>query len=44
MLARLSERAAAMYAELESGELRRKVTKLEGELRTAFPGSRNAGK
>jgi hypothetical protein len=44
MLARLSERAAAMYAELESGELRRKVTKLEGELRTASPGSRNAGK
>ncbi|HZP08856.1 hypothetical protein [Methyloceanibacter sp.] len=32
MLARLARDAAAMYAELESSELRRKVTALEGEL------------
>ncbi|MGE5260875.1 MAG: hypothetical protein ACM3MH_08345 [Actinomycetota bacterium] len=35
MLARLARDAAAMYAELESSELRRKVTALEGELETA---------
>jgi len=35
MLARLARDAAAMYAELESSELHRKVTTLEGELETA---------
>jgi hypothetical protein len=35
MLTRLARDAAAMYAELESSELHRKVTKLEGELETA---------
>ena len=35
MLARLARDAAAMYAELESSELRHKVTTLEGELETA---------
>ena len=33
--ARLARDAAAMYAELESSELHRKVTKLEGELEAA---------
>jgi hypothetical protein len=44
MLARLARDAAAMYAELESSELRRKVTALEGELNTAKsaqPGERS---
>ena len=44
LLARLSQNAAAMYAELESGELRRKVAKLEGELKAAPPASRKGVK
>jgi hypothetical protein len=44
MLARLARDAAAMYAELESGELRRKVTMLEGELQAARPPSRGRTK
>jgi hypothetical protein len=35
MLARLARDAAAMYAKLESSELHRKVTALEGELENA---------
>jgi hypothetical protein len=44
MLARLARDAAAMYAELESGELRRKVTMLEGELQAARPPSGRGAK
>lgn len=44
MLARLACDAAAMYAELESGELRRKVTMLEGELQAARPPSGRGAK
>jgi len=41
---RLARDAAAMYAELESGELRRKVTMLEGELQAARPPSGRGAK
>jgi hypothetical protein len=44
MLARLARDAAAMYAELESGELRRQVTMLEGELQAARPPSGRGAK
>jgi hypothetical protein len=44
MLARLSREAAAMYAELESGALRREVKKLEGELKAAQPPSGRGAK
>jgi hypothetical protein len=44
MLARLSREAAAMYAELESGALRREVKKLEGELKAARPPSGRGAK
>jgi hypothetical protein len=39
MLARLGRDAAAMYAELESSELRNKVATLEGELEMKRPAS-----
>ncbi len=37
MLARLGAEAAAMYAEIENGELRGEVVRLEGKLRAASP-------
>ena len=40
MLARLARDAAAMYAELETGELRHRVAKLEGELTANAVGKR----
>ncbi len=41
MLARLGRHAAAMYAELESSELRSRVATLEGELGVKRPAPRN---
>jgi hypothetical protein len=43
MLARLARQAAAMYAELETGELREKVRLLERELQTARSSEATAG-
>jgi hypothetical protein len=44
MLARLAARAAAMYAELENGELRNEVARLERELSTKKASTRASGK